>query len=873
MAQDLTLVLRLLADAQSALKGVQAVNAEVRETGTTARTTEAAAQNLGVVIVNAGQDGSEAIAQLNSKLAAAQTEIDALKTKLGAMPRLPSAPMNDVVNLGRSSEVSAGQMGMMAAQWNDIIMMTMAGQSPLQLAIQQGSQITQSFGERGAAGALKMLAGGFVSMLNPINLGVYAAIAFGSTLVQWLLRSGDEAETADDKLKRLKGTVDELTSTAKAAAEPIDALRRKYGDLADEIHAARMEQLNLQVDLAKNELNAALDGSILNSPFGEADLRSVQDFVAEIDTAKAKIAEARKDADTKGNFYDDTKDQDALNALVNKAQNVTTYIAGLAEQLGTTREQAREILIAVDRVRQAQSDPVKQVEAASELMKLLTALPEADAATKEIIGHLAEAIQRGGDLAAAAGEITRQASGANTAFGEAKATVIDFAAAFDAVVRGANAVVNAQPGTDFLSSAIDRAKALAGWMWSAAGAALSLSQKTPPLRGPAGMGDSSTAFASSHDAKLAADEAAKAHTLATPVPSIAPPSGSSGGGSGRSALQSAVDQGNEIMATLDQSLAAVNEKVSAGLMSTAEGTQAIADAKDRAANALAELIPLLDKLGPQGKVQADTWRAALQDLSAQLKGVQEDTSGLAQVMTEGFKAPFAAFLAGTKSASEAWGDFLSYVNNAIAQKLSDKFTTEMLGPVLDAVFAGFGGMFQFADGGVPGIADLSGQVLTQPTLFGMPGGGLGQAGEAGPEAVMPLKTGPRGLSVTAVMGGREVLLGLTRGKDGKLGVEIPTWSSPALSTPARFAQGGVPGGAPVPATAAGGGSGGGVVVNVTNKAAGAEPRVSERMEGNNRVIDVVIEAVRNGLAEDFATGRGPAAAALQSAFGLSRVGR
>lgn len=802
MAQDLTLVLRLLADAQSALRGVQAVNSEVRETGATARTTEAAAQNLGVVIVNAGQDGAEAISQLNSKLAAAQTEIQALKAKLANLPEgLPrmrgevDALTGSTTRLGPAIQNAAFQIGDFAVQVG-------GGTSALRAGAQQIPQFLGAFGVWGAV--------------------IGAAFAVLAPLVTKLFEEADAASAAEDAIRAYGEAVGVIQGDISAAT----GLQNEY--------TAAVRAGSAEVIAAVKAEAVARDAKL------KLDLQDAQ--IAK-QVAQEKIKAQQEEVARLQSIVDTTN----LNAFgPEKQKEITAPLEAAKSEL--------EHMNAEFDVTNSQADVL-----AAKLKingDLLTQIAEG---TLVVPGALAQATAAAGELQGALA----------TAQGRAEA-VVD---AFAAMVRGANAVVDAQPGTDFLSSAIDRAKALAGWMWSAAGAALNLSQQTPPLRGPAGMGDGSTAFASSHDAKLAADEAAKAHTLATPVPWVAPGGGSSGGGSGRSALQSAVDQGNEIMATLDQSLAAVNEKVSAGLMSTAEGTQAISDAKDRAANALAELIPLLDKLGPQGKVQADTWRAALQDLSTQLKGVQEDTSGLAQVMTEGFKAPFAAFLAGTKSASEAWGDFLSYVNNAIAQKLSDKFTTEMLGPVLDAVFAGFGGMFQFADGGVPGISDLSGQVLTQPTLFGMPGGGLGQAGEAGPEAVMPLKTGPRGLSVTAVMGGREVLLGLTRGKDGKLGVEIPAWSSPALATPARFAQGGVPGGAPVPAGAAGGASGGSVVVNVTNKATGAEPRVSERMEGNNRIIDVVIEAVRNGLADDFATGRGPAAAALQSAFGLSRVGR
>jgi phage-related minor tail protein len=45
-------------------------------------------------------------------------------------------------------------------------------------------------------------------------------------------------------------------------------------------------------------------------------------------------------------------------------------------------------------------------------------------------------------------------------------------------------------------------------------------------------------------------------------------------------------------------------------------------------------------------------------------------------------------------------------------------------------------------------------VIGTPTYFPMASGGLGLAGEAGPEAIMPLSRGPDGALGVAVSGGR-----------------------------------------------------------------------------------------------------------------------
>ena len=70
----------------------------------------------------------------------------------------------------------------------------------------------------------------------------------------------------------------------------------------------------------------------------------------------------------------------------------------------------------------------------------------------------------------------------------------------------------------------------------------------------------------------------------------------------------------------------------------------------------------------------------------------------------------------------------------------------------------FSGALGFSHGGVPGRvqAFASGGVVSQPTYFPMPGG-AGLMGEAGSEAIMPLKRGADGrLGVAAGEGGQAV---------------------------------------------------------------------------------------------------------------------
>lgn len=83
---------------------------------------------------------------------------------------------------------------------------------------------------------------------------------------------------------------------------------------------------------------------------------------------------------------------------------------------------------------------------------------------------------------------------------------------------------------------------------------------------------------------------------------------------------------------------------------------------------------------------------------------------------------------------------------------SDPFAAPMLTAANGAAF-GYGGVRAFASGGV-----FTNSIVSNPTLFKFANGGsLGLMGEAGPEAIMPLKRGPDGrLGVSGGGGGGDV---------------------------------------------------------------------------------------------------------------------
>lgn len=99
---------------------------------------------------------------------------------------------------------------------------------------------------------------------------------------------------------------------------------------------------------------------------------------------------------------------------------------------------------------------------------------------------------------------------------------------------------------------------------------------------------------------------------------------------------------------------------------------------------------------------------------------------------------------------------LSLAGMALSQGL--KPLQSLTSSLFSGLFGGLGSALHFADGGVPGRVTpfASGGVVSTPTYFPM-GKGLGLAGEAGSEAILPLRRSPDGkLGVAAAGGGAPV---------------------------------------------------------------------------------------------------------------------
>ncbi|SFJ37189.1 phage tail length tape measure family protein, partial [Albimonas pacifica] len=150
--------------------------------------------------------------------------------------------------VGVASNAGAAQLGNLAAQFNDIGVMLAAGQSPLQLALQQGTQISQVLGPMGAGGAVRALGAAFLSVLNPVSLITIGTIAAGAAMFSWLREAGPAAIDLGEAIDEVDASIDAVVaSTKRLSSGALDEMVAKYGAMTGELQA----MLRAQDELAR----------------------------------------------------------------------------------------------------------------------------------------------------------------------------------------------------------------------------------------------------------------------------------------------------------------------------------------------------------------------------------------------------------------------------------------------------------------------------------------------------------------------------------------------------------------------------------------------------------------------------------------------
>lgn len=140
--------------------------------------------------------------------------------------------------------------------------------------------------------------------------------------------------------------------------------------------------------------------------------------------------------------------------------------------------------------------------------------------------------------------------------------------------------------------------------------------------------------------------------------------------------------------------------------------------------------------------------ATLDSLTLKTRDLSASANGFARAMT----GAFARSIVGGKQLDEVLKSLALRISD-LALRLAFKPLERSLAGGLETLLSGLTGAATaqpHAAGGIKPFA--SGGVIGTPSYFPMIGGGIGLAGEAGPEAIMPLRRGPDGRFGVAASG-------------------------------------------------------------------------------------------------------------------------
>lgn len=218
---------------------------------------------------------------------------------------------NGLRGVGASAGAASAYVANLGYQFNDIAMMLAAGQNPLMLAMQQGTQVTQVFQQMQTSG-IGLGAGlrtALMGMVSPLSLITLGAIAGGAALLQWAMSGVEGALSLDDAMEALKEGVSGYESAAEAAARSTKELREEFGAGAMEARVLLREIAELERAAAARALGGAVeslrrsigisDGELepgpvasgyANRTMGAGKLRSLFDLQAMPGTASDRAA-------------------------------------------------------------------------------------------------------------------------------------------------------------------------------------------------------------------------------------------------------------------------------------------------------------------------------------------------------------------------------------------------------------------------------------------------------------------------------------------------------------------------------------------------------------------------------------------------------
>jgi len=225
-----------------------------------------------------------------------------------ALNRERKAALENVAALKQRGNAFAGgprnyQTANIAAQFQDIAVTSAMGMSPIQIALQQGTQLSAVFNEMGRGrDVVAGIGQAFLSIVSPVSLVTIGTIAAGAALLQYI-SSSNQVKSVDEILERHEQNIKRLGPAYEEAIEK----QKKYSvesplvvniDLKEDQKQAierRAKEARTAVDriVAGTWENIGGDQNVMSRTFQPAE-QAIDQFIRGVRSGEPQVARFRE---------------------------------------------------------------------------------------------------------------------------------------------------------------------------------------------------------------------------------------------------------------------------------------------------------------------------------------------------------------------------------------------------------------------------------------------------------------------------------------------------------------------------------------------------------------------------------------------------
>jgi len=189
-----------------------------------------------------------------------------------------------------------------AAQFQDIGVTTAMGMSPLQIALQQGTQLSAVLEQMRSNGqsAGSALLGAFTSIISPVSLVTIGLIGAASAAVQWWMAAEGGGSSAQEHIDKYLEAIDEVNASYGRSADAAE----RFGQRSALSLAAAEDRARRLLEVTRDAQRAELEGSLDRALFGSSGISSAvlpaflddgNELAARFAPFQAAIKELRQD--------------------------------------------------------------------------------------------------------------------------------------------------------------------------------------------------------------------------------------------------------------------------------------------------------------------------------------------------------------------------------------------------------------------------------------------------------------------------------------------------------------------------------------------------------------------------------------------------